>query len=148
MTIAEDPMTIVHEVTIAAPATKIFAALTEPEQLCTWWGDDTTYRCTDMQRDLRVGGKWRANGLDAQGQPFAVEGTYRTIDAPRMLEYTWLYDWAPENSPETVVRFQLTESGGQTLVRLTHSGFNDLQSKVAHGEGWVRVIGWLRGYVE
>ncbi len=30
--------TIVEEITIAAPAERIFAALTTPGELVTWWG--------------------------------------------------------------------------------------------------------------
>jgi len=85
MTTTDSSTTIVREITIDAPAAKIFAALTDPDQLVQWWGDDEIYRCTNMERDLRVGGKWRTTGRDAQGKSFAVEGLYRVIDPPRVL---------------------------------------------------------------
>ncbi len=142
-----DPSTtIFKEIVINASPQKIFDALTEPEQLVQWWGDEEMYRCTQMECDLRVGGKWRTTGVSANGEPFAVEGIYRAVEPPHLLEYTWNYDWGRDPG-ETIVRFELTELGGATIVRVTHSGFTDPVSREAHKHGWDRVLGWLDGYV-
>ena len=144
-----DPSTtIVREITINAPAAKVFAALTEPEQLVQWWGDESTYRLEKMECDLRVGGTWRTTGRMVDGNAFAVEGAYRTIEPPRVLEYSWRYDWGPADQPETIVRFDLEEHDGATRVRVTHSGFVDPESKANHDRGWVTVLGWLHDYLE
>jgi uncharacterized protein YndB with AHSA1/START domain len=147
MTVINAESTVQSEILIDAPAAKVFAALTEPDQLTQWWGDDSTYRVTSMERDLTVGGKWKTTGQGSNGQPFAVEGIYRTIDPPHVLEYTWRYDWAAPGAGETLVRIELTEEAGSTLVRVTHSGFTDAQDRDNHGEGWKRVLGWLAAFV-
>lgn len=149
MTTTDTSTTIVREIDIAAPAAKVFAALTEPEQLVQWWGDETTYHVTKMERDLRVGGKWRSTGIGTSGEPFAVEGEYREIDPPHVLVYTWRYDWGERGKlDETVVRFDLHERAGQTHLRVTHSGFADPTDKSNHDGGWIRVLGWLSQFVE
>ena len=137
--------TIVKEISIDAPAAKIFAALTEPDQLTQWWGEEGKYHVEQMEADVRVGGRWRTTGTSSDGQPFAVEGVYRKIDPPRVLVYTWAHDWG--DRAQTLVRFDLTERGGSTLVKVTHSGFADSQSRYDHDRGWTVVLGWLNAFV-
>jgi glutathione S-transferase len=149
MNTTDTSMTIVQEITIAAPAAKVFAALTVPEQTMQWWGHEDSYRLTKMEQDFRIGGAWRTVGSDNEGHSFSVKGTYRAIEPPHLLEYTWLYDWGPlDDKTETVVRFELDERDGLTHVRLTHSGFTDPESKADHERGWTTVLGWLRDYVQ
>jgi uncharacterized protein YndB with AHSA1/START domain len=137
--------TIQSDVFIKAPAGKIFAALTDPDQLPQWWGDDESYHVESMECDLRVGGRWRSSGHGRDGKPFSVEGVYRLIERPKVLEYTWNYDW-DQDAAETIVRFDLTEQEGGTMVRVTHSGFTDPDARDSHREGWKRVLGWLASY--
>jgi uncharacterized protein YndB with AHSA1/START domain len=140
---------IVREITINAPAAKIFAALTEPDQLVQWWGEVGSYRCTKMEADLRVGGRWRTVGESRNGGTFGVGGEYRVIEPPHVLEHTWKHEWGPhEDHVETVVRYELEERDGSTLVRVTHTGFEDVEARDDHDRGWTTVLGWLRGYLQ
>ena len=52
-----------------------------------------------------------------------------------------------EDATETLVRFDLSEQGGITTVRLTHSGFASEGSRTRH-QGWPQILSWLQGYVE
>jgi uncharacterized protein YndB with AHSA1/START domain len=148
MTVADSATTLVCEIDIKAPVAKIFAAMTDPDQLVKWWGNDEDYRCDTMERDLRVGGTWRTTGPTPTSGAFVVEGTYRTIEPPHLLEYTWNPSWGTPHDAETLVRIELDERDGVTHVRLTHSGFSSLESKAGHEQGWTRVLGWLRDYIE
>jgi len=139
--------TVVTEIAIKASAARIFRALTDPAEQPLWWGEDGMYHCNHMERDLRVGGKYKVTGAGADGKQFSVSGEYREIVPPHVLAYTWNYDWDKDAST-TLVRYQLTERGGETLVRVTHSGFTAEAPRADHGKGWVRVLGWLRAYVE
>ncbi len=86
-----ETMTGEREIVVNAPAASVFAALTEPEQLLQWWGDDELYRVTHMDHDLRLGGSVRFSGRFADGREFSATGVYRVIDPPRLLEHTRLY---------------------------------------------------------
>jgi uncharacterized protein YndB with AHSA1/START domain len=147
MTVADSSTTLVREITINAAAAKVFAALTDPDQLPKWWGDDETYHCTHMERDLRVGGTWKTTGIGKDGAEFTVEGRYLSIDAPRLREYSWLPSFGTPRDAETVVRFELTERDGATQLRLTHSGFSSSESRDQHDMGWAQVLGWLAAYL-
>jgi uncharacterized protein YndB with AHSA1/START domain len=52
--------TIVQEITIKAPAERIFTALTDPSQRAQWWGAEGRFQTTHMESDLRPGGSPRA----------------------------------------------------------------------------------------
>jgi len=136
--------TIIQEITIKAPAKRVFEALANPEQRKQWWGAEGRFQTTNVESDLRVGGKWKMVGTTV-GRTFTIKGEYRTIEPPHVLEFTWLPDWQP-NPTETLVRFDLTEKDGLTTVRLTHSGLTR-EGLQAH-KGWPQILTWLRTYVE
>ncbi len=138
--------TIVTEITIKAPAERVFEALSNPEQRVQWWGAEGRFRTTHVESDLRPGGKWTMRGVGMGGKPFRVVGEYRAVERPRLLVFTWLPDWQ-ENASETLVRFDLEEKGGVTTVRLTHSGLTTDSARDSH-RGWPQILSWLRAYVE
>jgi uncharacterized protein YndB with AHSA1/START domain len=135
---------IVEEIAIKAPAERIFDALTDPATRVKWWGLKGRFETTDMESDLRPGGRWMMRGNGMGGKPFI--GIYRTVERPHALAFTWLPDW-DEAATETLVRFDLQEHDGITTVRLTHSGFASAGSRARH-QGWPQILSWLQGYAE
>ena len=84
---------IVKEITIKAPAERIFEALADPQLRMWWWGAEGRFQTTHMESDLHPGGKWIMRGIGVGGRPFRVAGEYRIIEPPRLLVFTWLPDW-------------------------------------------------------
>ena len=146
MTVMRAGDVIVQEITIQAPAERVFEALTDPAQRVKWWGAEGRFQTTHMESDLRPGGAWLMRGVGMGGRPFTVRGVYRTIERPRLLVFTWLPDWQ-ENATETLVRLDLEERGGVTTVRMTHSGLASQTARDSH-RGWPQILGWLQAYVE
>src|ERR1700733_9780400 len=109
--------TIVKEITINASAERIFAALTDPAQRVQWWGAEGRFKTKHMESDLRVGGAWLMSGDGMGGRAFTLSGEYRVIEPPRVLAFTWRPSWQ-NDATESVVRFDLEEGGGVTLVRI------------------------------
>ncbi|BDE08171.1 activator of HSP90 ATPase [Vulcanimicrobium alpinum] len=136
---------IVQEVAMEATPAAIFAALTDPAQLVQWWGGDK-YKVDRMDVDLRAGGAWRTEGTGGDGHAFAAFGVYRVIEPPHTLEYTWNYDWSDGDAVQTLVRFDISERGSGSLVRVTHTGFVDAEERSDHDQGWTLVLGWLHDY--
>lgn len=134
---------ILATVEIAATPERVFQALTSKE-IVEWWGADGLYRTTDWTGDLRVGGLWRAAGVGADGNPFAVEGKYLEIDPPRKLSHTWQPDWDPGQT--TTVSYTLEAIQDGTRVTLRHVGFTSRESCAGHAEGWQKVLGWLSSH--
>lgn len=138
--------TIVEEITINAPASRVFAALTSPEARVKWWGAEGRFKTTHVESDLRPGGKWLMRGIGVGGRPFTIHGVYREINPPQVLAFTWLPSWQ-ENAAETLVRFDFAEKDGVTMVRLTHAGLATQTSRAQH-RGWPDILAWLKSYLE
>ena len=136
--------TIVEQIAIAAPAERVFAALTDPQQRAQWWGGAGMFRTERLESDLRVGGQWLQSGTGRDDQPFTIRGEYRVIEPPRVLAFTWLPSWQ-SGAQASLVRFDLDERDGVTTVRVTHSGLTPA-ARQAH-RGWPQILGWLAAYL-
>lgn len=136
---------VVHaSVEVAAKPDAVFRAISSPE-VAEWWGSPELYRVEKWTGDLRPGGKWQADTRAAGGGPeMIVRGEFIMIDPPRVLEHTWEPSW--DNWAKTVVRYELTPTKTGTLVNVTHSGFVEAASAKDHGDGWIRVLGWLAAH--
>ena len=116
---------IVQTITIHAPAARIFSALTCSSELLKWWASEGRFKTVEAEIDLRPGGSWhmRLEGACGPGTTAtSVRGVYRIVDPPHRLSFTWNRDG--EDSPETLVTWELEEHGDSTTVRVTHSGLN------------------------
>jgi uncharacterized protein YndB with AHSA1/START domain len=85
-------------------------------------------------------------GTRQDGSPFVITGEYRAVERPTLLLFTWLPDWQGD-AIESLVRIELTETGGATHVRLTHSGLTTEASRASH-RGWPQILAALKGYVD
>lgn len=158
-TLTPDQNTVLAEIFIAAPPARVFQAISDPNQLPKWWRQEGVYEVTKSTMDLRPGGKWRSEGVGADGTTFWVEGEYLEVDPPRRLVHTWVSSY---KGVDTVVYWDLEpepinalhpsgpkKSGTGTRVRLRQEGFaGNLESAKGHGEGWKRVLGWLQAFAE
>jgi len=159
-TITPDQNAVIAEIFIAAPPARVFQAISDPAQLPKWWGQSDLYQVTKSTMDVRPGGKWRSDGVGADGQSFYVEGEYLEVDPPRLLVHTWIGSYSA--GLKTLVRWELEptdvhglhaggpkKAGTGTLVRVRQEGFAAVPAQAAsHTDGWKRVLGWLEGYVE
>jgi len=96
---------VVAEIFIAAPPERVFQAITDPQQMPKWWGQQGLYRVTEWKADLRPGGKWSSVGVGADGSSFRVDGEYLEVDPPRLLVHTWMASWS--GPLKTLVRWEL-----------------------------------------
>ena len=158
--ITPDHDTIDAEIFVAAPPERVFQALTDPNQMPRWWGQQGMYRITEWKADLRAGGKWSSVGVGADGTSFRVDGEYLEVDPPRRLVHTWIPSY--RDSLNTVVRWELEprqihglqprgpqKMGTGTLVKLQHRGFaGNAKAATDHGNGWKRVLGWMQAFLE
>jgi|ERR1700730_11254333 len=71
---------IVGEIFIAAPPERVFQAITDPNQMPLWWGQQGVYRITEWKADLRPGGKWSSVGSARMAHRFAwMANIWRSI---------------------------------------------------------------------
>src|SRR6202011_773557 len=103
-TVTEDTVTeatvLRLERLIPAPPENVFDAWTEPQILAQWWGPEG-FTTPSPQVDLRVGGSYRTVMIAADGGEFIATGTYRGIERPRRLIFTWAWEKEGARGHET-----------------------------------------------
>ena len=119
--------------TIKADQQAVWDAWTQPEQMKNWTCPDPM-GAVEVEADLRIGGAFRIV-MEVEGNKHIAFGTYREIDAPNRIVYTW--DWEdPETAMgETVVTVDFLAKGDSTEVVLVHSGFPAVEAKESHEQG-------------
>jgi uncharacterized protein YndB with AHSA1/START domain len=136
-------LVIEGEVWIAASVERVFDALTTPEWLQAWWGDDDMYTTHDWQIAPVAGSAWRCEIVTRHGERHALSGEVIEVRRPERLRLSWQTSWAP--SLQTEVSFALQGHAGGTRLRLEHTGFRpDFTGLTTHAAGWPWVLGWLQ----
>jgi uncharacterized protein YndB with AHSA1/START domain len=137
---------------IEAPPERVWRALTDVQELSTWFQVTIEGRLTPGT-DV-----WMTSvHPDHAGQRFLVRVT--EMSPPRRLVWQWhpgsvdpAVDYSRE--PLTTVTFDLERSGRGTRLSLSETGFDEIalarRSKVYsdNSQGWTEVLVWLQKYVE
>ena len=133
-----DNRTLRMERAFQAPAEAVFDAFTSEEVLRRWWHAGHDWETTRADVDLRVGGGVRVVMRDPQkGEEYAGGGTYREIEPPTRLAFTWIWD---DDHRETLIEVDFEERDGVTTVRFAHSGLLDEEALRSHEDGWGKVF--------
>ena len=131
--------TVTLERELPAPPERVFRALTNPDDLATWWKG--MHGISRAVMDLRPGGKYRFEYAMPNGQIAVVHGIVREVESPRRLVMTW---FSPDHpNLETVVSFHLEPKGKGTLLKLRHTGLTDPKALEGHLQGWLEALGLL-----
>ena len=134
----------------AAPADRLFAAWTNPEQLSQWWGPPGS-SVHSVEVDLREGGRYRIGIKQPNDQIYFVYGIYTEIKRPEKLAFTWRWEQPEMDFGDSLVdiRFEAQASSNDvsTAVTLTHSQLPDENIRTAHREGWEGILQNLSGYL-
>ena len=114
-----DVATIEFNRRIAAPLERVWAALTEVDELATWLTHGTI--------EGRVGGEVRLD-FDEGG---VITGEVVAYDPPALLTYSWVF---PDGAGSQVT-FALTPDGDGTMLQLTHERV-PTQTALGYTPGW------------
>src|SRR5262249_61430461 len=73
---------------IKAPRDRVYAAWTDPVQLKKWFGPEDV-ETRDLIADVRVGGQFRWDCTDPDGEEGTISGGYRELQHGRKIAFTW-----------------------------------------------------------
>ena len=138
-----------------APRELVWKAWTEPAQIKEWLGAGEGMMTESVKGDLRVGGKFRIQLKNPDGEYFTAAGTYLEVKPPERLVYTW--DWEKDGSgaefgevegKTSLVTVEFLEPGERTEFVLTHSRFATVESRDSSARGWEKIAESFATFVE
>jgi uncharacterized protein YndB with AHSA1/START domain len=116
---------------------QVFRAWTRPAALREWWCPPG-WVAADMKVDLWVGGTLRiAMRRTVDGRTVAVRGQFLAIEQPTRLVFTWRWEGAFAEMPETLVTLELSGTQHDTLLTIRHEHFVDAGARQQHRSGWI-----------
>ena len=125
---------------IKAPRDRVYAAWTDPAQLKQWFGPENV-QTHDFIADVRVGGKYRWDLSNSEGEKMTVYGEYRELQPGKKIVFTWQWDddeaWENQVS---IVTVELEDREGGTELRLSHQQLPSEESRDRHAHGWNSVL--------
>lgn len=130
--------------TIATTPEKLFDAWTKPALILQWWGPENA-AVAEHVFDVRIGGGWTTTFENSMGGGRnTCSGTYKVIDRPRRLAFTWA--WVQPDGTrghETVVdiTFEKVERG--TLLTVVQKTFQNSEQRDLHNWGWTSTFNKL-----
>jgi len=152
-TVTADLDAIVSEIDVAAPAPRVFQALTDRSELIRWF-TDASCPVKLWEMDARLGGRYRyatekgtvvINGVSE----FECYGEIVEFHPPRLLAYTWVGNWHLDKQRKTLVRWELTPTASGTHVKVIHSGLaEEVAARRDYSGGWPGVLQALKNFTE
>jgi uncharacterized protein YndB with AHSA1/START domain len=110
LVVSGDVAVIAFERRLGHPVETVWAALTDPQQLAAWLGPGTLELKEGGEVSIRIG------PADRTEQQRLMSGRVLACDPPLVLEHEWLQ----QGLAISVVRYELEESDGGTILRFTH----------------------------
>jgi uncharacterized protein YndB with AHSA1/START domain len=132
---------------IKAPRDRVYAAWTDPAQLKQWFGPEKV-QTRDFIADTRVGGKFRWDLTNPEGEKMTCRGEYRELQPGKKIVFTW--QWEDDETWEnhiSVVTVELDDADGGTELRLTHERLPNEASRDGHTGGWNSALDKLEKFV-
>ena len=133
-----DDYTVTVRREIAAAAEVLFDAWLDPESLASWFRPANT-RETRAEADPRVGGSFRIVMIDDEDSSTVHTGTYREIDRPHRLVFTWSSASTGFRDTIVTVTFEAS-SNSSTVVEINQVGLPDKDEQMWHYEGWSDIL--------
>lgn len=137
-------LTIEKQIRIAAPASKVFDALSDPEQIVQY------YPIKSVTSSQEVSGAILFKG-EVDGKPFTDYGMIEILDRPQRFRYHyWSDNHGTADTPENrmSIDYQLSCDGDDTVLTLTHSNLLSTDRQATMTPAWDFLLGGLKNYLE
>jgi uncharacterized protein YndB with AHSA1/START domain len=150
-----DNATLILRRMLNATPERAFQAWTTAEHIQQWMKPEPGMVVPFASMDLRVGGKFRIQMKNPDGEFFTAAGEFKEVKAPERLVYTW--DWEKDGSgtefgelegKPSLMTVEFLKRGSRTEFVLTHSRFATVESRDSHAQGWTRGVESFAKFVE
>lgn len=125
--------------TISAAPEAAFDAWLDPDMLARFMLPGENMSVPQAQTDPTEGGRFSII-MRAGDQDMPHAGTYKKIDRPRQLVFTWE---SPYSTDGSTVTLDFLPAGDGTEITLTHVRFPSEESRDNHRGGWTNILSAL-----
>ncbi len=129
---------------MTASAERVFAAFGEAELVARWLTPSPDVKLTVLGFDFRVGGAYRFVYDTPDGQRMLVGGTFRIIERPTRLVFSWLIDPPDVHAGiPSEVTVSITPLGAEAELVIQHDKLEREDAVARHAEGWAGALAQL-----
>ncbi len=130
---------------LRASPEKVYAAITQPDQIVRWWGPDAG-PAVRAEADLRPGGRFSIVFRLMDGSEHNPTGVYREVVTNEKLVFSWEWPDRPEWVSQVTMLLRPIDIG--TELTLKHERLQTEEAISSHNAGWTGWIDELRTYLE
>ncbi len=131
-------------ISISAPKSKVWDALTNPVQIKKYlFGTDTVSEWK-AGRPIAFRGTW-------EGKPYEDKGTILEIEKEKILKYNYWSNFSGEKDEPanySNIAFALSEAKGRTLLSLTQDNFKTKEAQLHSENNWGLVMNKMKALLE
>ena len=124
----------------------MFECFVDPVKLSTWWGP-RGFSVPRIDFDPCVGADYRITMKPPDGESFVLAGTFREVEAPSRLSFSFRWEPADADDVETVAQLCFHEHDDSTEVRLVQGRFTTKERCAVHRNGWLESLDRLSDVV-
>jgi uncharacterized protein YndB with AHSA1/START domain len=131
-------------VSINAPKSKVWDALTNPVQIKKYLFGTDTFSEWKQGRPIAFRGVW-------EGRPYEDKGTILAIEKEKILKYNYWSNFSgEEDKPSNYnnITFGLTEAKGRTLLSLTQDNIKTKEAQLHSENNWGLVLNKMKALLE
>jgi len=121
---------------------QVYSAWTDKEAITSWFSPSDEIATIVHELDLRVGGLYRIEMLEPNGNSHKIHGEYVVLNPYQQIVFTWEWE-SEEQTVNSLVTIDLEEQDGKTNLVLTHDKLASQESVELHSEGWVACLAQL-----
>jgi uncharacterized protein YndB with AHSA1/START domain len=129
---------------LAAAPEQVFAAFADAKLVSRWLTPSPDVTLNVLSFDFRIGGSFRFAYLVPDGPPMIVNGSYRVIEPPSRLAFSWNIEPPDEHAGlRSEVIVSITPDRGGCELHIRHSQLDLPGSVGRHNDGWLGALGLL-----
>lgn len=132
-----------------APIARVFAAFADPALVARWLRPSPDVMLRVLELDFRAGGRYRFAYHMPGGERMVVGGTYRCIEAPNRIVFSWVIEPPDEHAGiESEVTVSLVAHAEATELAITHAKWDRPDARERHAAGWSGALQQLVTQIE
>ncbi len=132
------------EIKINKPVSKVWDALTNPEQIKKYFFGTNAISDWKVGSPLEFKGEW-------EGKEYHDKGVILKSEKDKLFQYTYLSSMSgKEDKPENyaTVTYELSSKDGQTNLKILQDGNESEESKKNHEENWNYILKSIKDLLE